>query len=179
MSYNPEYGKRYRAKNKERLKLINQKWYKLNKTKVIERVTNIHKMKMQTDPSYVDKIHEQRAKSERKSCRKPNRKKKIQERKTKISQLKNDIKLYYKCLNPCCKWQGEIYPYCLDFHHVDKTSKKFNIGTSPPGRSIKSLLEEISKCTILCAVCHRQEIYGNLDASLLPKCDISKFQQKN
>lgn len=176
--YDPEYAKQYRANNKERLKQNHRKWYEKHKVEVIKRVTKTHKEKMEMNPSYVEKVHKYRAESERKSRRKPERKEKIEKRKQEISQLKDEIKLQHRCLNPACKWQGDISSYCLDFHHVDKKNKKFSIGMSG-SRSIKSLLEEISKCTVLCAICHREHHWGNLDVSSLQRCDVSKLQCGN
>ena len=170
MSYDPEYAKQYRAANKDRLKEKDRQRYQLNKKQIIERVANTHREKMNSDPSYAARTRKLRAASERKSRRKPSRQEKISKRKEKISQLKNKIKLHCGCLNPSCKWQGEIPAYCLDFHHVDRKTKKFSIG-AVTGISVKTLLEEIAKCTVLCAICHRQETWGDLDVSSLAKCN--------
>jgi hypothetical protein len=45
---------------------------------------------------------------------------------------------------------------CLDFHHRDPDEKAFNIGqVNNIGVSLEKLIEEIAKCIILCANCHR------------------------
>lgn len=47
---------------------------------------------------------------------------------------------------------------CLDFHHRDRNSKSFTLATACNGGvSIKTLLEEIKKCDVLCANCHRKK----------------------
>lgn len=53
-----------------------------------------------------------------------------------------------------CQICNEANSCCLDFHHIDK--KKFNIGNSRDSVSWKILLEEIKKCIVLCANCHRK-----------------------
>ncbi len=50
---------------------------------------------------------------------------------------------------------GESQPVCIDFHHVDPSSKDFTIGKHR-SRSKLWLLNEISKCVCLCANCHRK-----------------------
>jgi len=43
----------------------------------------------------------------------------------------------------------------LDFHHIDKETKEFTIGTIKKG-SKEKILKEIDKCVCLCANCHRE-----------------------
>jgi len=43
----------------------------------------------------------------------------------------------------------------LRFHHVNEDTKSFNVGEGW-GRESKSLEEEVAKCILLCASCHRQ-----------------------
>lgn len=61
---------------------------------------------------------------------------------------------------PCvdCKvW----YPYwVMDFDHRNPTEKKFTIGVS--NKSLKALKEEIAKCDVVCANCHRQRTQNTL-----------------
>lgn len=46
-------------------------------------------------------------------------------------------------------------PEALDFDHLDPASKKFNVTRG--GASIKRVIEEVRKCRVLCANCHRIE----------------------
>ena len=55
-----------------------------------------------------------------------------------------------------CQHCGEADWRCLDFHHLDRSQKKFSIGAQEC-RSFKSILNEIAKCVVLCANCHRKE----------------------
>ena len=53
---------------------------------------------------------------------------------------------------------GEKDWRCLDFHHRDPSTKKFNVSSMTSniwGRG--RILEEIEKCDVLCANCHRKE----------------------
>lgn len=45
----------------------------------------------------------------------------------------------------------------LDFHHRDPMSKTYNIGDLIARRKRKELFEELEKCILLCANCHREE----------------------
>jgi hypothetical protein len=54
---------------------------------------------------------------------------------------------------PCMDCGGKFPPYVMDFDHV-RGGKRFNIG-SQIGRKLRDLLDEIGKCDIVCANCHR------------------------
>ena len=52
----------------------------------------------------------------------------------------------------------------LEFHHNDVTQKDFGISNKGYTRSWNKVKEELDKCTMLCANCHR-EIHAKLAAS--------------
>lgn len=59
-----------------------------------------------------------------------------------------------KCDMGCCVC-GLKEGCCLDFHHL--RDKKIEVGRLiNNGRTDKYILEEISKCVVLCANCHRK-----------------------
>ena len=58
-----------------------------------------------------------------------------------------------------CEVCGENHPACLDFHHIDPSLKKFSVSAKRDRPSLKQLQEEIAKCQVLCANCHRKEHY--------------------
>ena len=62
-----------------------------------------------------------------------------------------DIKSELKC-ERC----GFDHPAALDFHHKDPTQKSFGISANKHIGKEK-VLEEIKKCKVLCANCHRIE----------------------
>ena len=56
----------------------------------------------------------------------------------------------------------------LDFHHKDQELKKFKISDRvKAGTPIRILLEEIKKCSVLCANCHRILHYTVAEAEVL------------
>ena len=54
-----------------------------------------------------------------------------------------------------CAKCGENRFYVLDFHHKDKEEKEFTIGRLKKG-SLSVIQDEIDKCVVLCANCHRE-----------------------
>lgn len=54
-----------------------------------------------------------------------------------------------------CEECGFNHPAALDFHHIDPKNKKFGIAFNKHNK--KEVLEEIKKCRVLCANCHRIE----------------------
>jgi hypothetical protein len=72
-----------------------------------------------------------------------------------------DEKLHRSCCvcgyNKCWK--------ALEFHHIDPTTKSFNISQminrwSSKPKHYKKLIQELDKCVLLCANCHR-ELHAN------------------
>ena len=58
-----------------------------------------------------------------------------------------------------CLHCGESRPECLDFHHMEKSKKEFHVAAIRirSKRTKAQVLEEIKKCVVLCANCHRIE----------------------
>lgn len=57
-----------------------------------------------------------------------------------------------------CRRCGESDPRCLDFHHRDSEEKDANVSQLIIEEATKERLgEEIEKCDVLCANCHRAE----------------------
>ena len=54
------------------------------------------------------------------------------------------------------KYQG-----ALDLHHIDPARKDFSIGDKGYTRSWQKVKEELDKCVLVCANCHR-EIEGGI-----------------
>ncbi len=52
-----------------------------------------------------------------------------------------------------CGYQGHVAAF--DFHHLDRKKKSFEIGLFK-NRSFDRLKEELDKCILLCANCHRE-----------------------
>lgn len=54
----------------------------------------------------------------------------------------------------CCGY--DKYPGVLDFHHVDPRTKEFSIGARGYTRSWEKIKQELDKCILVCANCHRE-----------------------
>ena len=48
------------------------------------------------------------------------------------------------------------HPGVLDFHHLDPNTKSFGISSGGLSRSWTSIENELSKCILVCANCHRE-----------------------
>jgi N-glycosylase/DNA lyase len=60
---------------------------------------------------------------------------------------------------PCMDCGGTFPPYVMDFDHRPDTEKVSDLAHMT-GRSSKRILEEISKCDLVCANCHRIRTYN-------------------
>lgn len=64
-----------------------------------------------------------------------------------------------------CSACGEnVHPGVLDFHHIG-SDKDLNISTLV-GRNLPKLINEIQKCVVLCASCHRKHHHGVLNNNI-------------
>ena len=55
----------------------------------------------------------------------------------------------------CCLCGFNAYQEALEFHHVDPEEKEFGITTDTATRSLEKQLQELKKCILVCANCHR------------------------
>ena len=75
----------------------------------------------------------------------------VHKRRKKIRQMAVEYK------SGTCERCG--YDQCieaLDFHHNDSSGKDFSISSKGYTRSWKRVKEELDKCVLLCANCHRE-----------------------
>lgn len=63
-----------------------------------------------------------------------------------------------------CSFCSEAETVCLDFHHVDDTQKDYGVSAMLTF-SRERILEEIAKCVVLCANCHRKVHAGIIKLS--------------
>jgi hypothetical protein len=47
---------------------------------------------------------------------------------------------------------------CYDFHHIDSSTKLFEIASRLDGK-IETIMEEVNKCIMICSNCHRIRHY--------------------
>ncbi len=59
----------------------------------------------------------------------------------------------------CAVCPDALPPYCLDFHHIDD-NKETRIGQMHL-HNVPKLADELCKCVVVCANCHRKIHWGN------------------
>jgi len=70
--------------------------------------------------------------------------------------------LLVESLGGCCSKCGISYPLAVyDFHHILTGTKEADPGSIIRDGSLERITEEISKCVLLCANCHRLEHHGD------------------
>jgi hypothetical protein len=72
--------------------------------------------------------------------------------KTQVNKCTSYIE-EYKSIHSCSKC-GENRDWILDFHHINKNEKKYNIGDLKYSGSFNKIKNEILKCVLLCKNCH-------------------------
>jgi len=65
----------------------------------------------------------------------------------------------------CCFCGYDRYFGALDFHHLDENKKEFGLSQKGMTRSWERTREEIRKCILVCANCHREIHAGILQPS--------------
>lgn len=55
----------------------------------------------------------------------------------------------------------------LEFHHIDENGKKYNPSNIIIAKSWESAAEELKRCILLCANCHREVHYKKIDTEYL------------
>lgn len=71
------------------------------------------------------------------------------------------LNLIKVCGNKCniCGYEKNIS--ALEFHHIDPSKKEYGIASQGTCHDIKKDLEEVKKCILVCANCHREIHDGN------------------
>ena len=80
----------------------------------------------------------------------------VSKRRKKLKEMAIELK------GSRCQFCG--YKRCssaLEFHHIDEKTKKFDLSTRGLTRSWSKIKEELNKCILVCANCHR-EIHSGL-----------------
>lgn len=78
-----------------------------------------------------------------------------------LKDRKQSVKEFIRAqkARPCADC-GESYPYyVMDFDHRVGTHKKFEL-SKPKSVSLEKIAEEISKCDVVCANCHRMRTHA-------------------
>jgi len=84
----------------------------------------------------------------------------VRRNKRRVTEFIEQYKRAHSCVD--CGFSGREFPYVLDFDHVDSSVvKKFNVGSwSHSVLSIEAIQEEIKKCELVCANCHRKRTFS-------------------
>ena len=73
-----------------------------------------------------------------------------------------------------CSDCGESYPYyMLDFDHLE--DKKHNLSALGQFNSLDELKDEVAKCEVVCANCHRIRTYNRLLKTGWSTMELSEF----
>ena len=88
-------------------------------------------------------------------------KEKYRDRNTQIRQRNKQFLDEYKLQKGCKNCGFNSHACSLDFHHIDDKTENVS-RLSKNCNSIKKLTEEVNKCIILCANCHRIKHYGDM-----------------
>lgn len=130
--------KKYRNDNKNKLKKYYHNYY-----------NDIGKEKWeQKKEDNIDLVREQWNKAKKKTNRK---------KRNYVNNHKKD-KFCLKC--------NESRFYCLDFHHIDPSTKLFSLGDAPK-YSYKKIDDEINKCVLICRNCHSEFHYLEKENGIL------------
>jgi hypothetical protein len=81
-------------------------------------------------------------------------------------RLKAEWDEYKKTLK--CVKCGFTHHAALDFHHEDPSTKEGNVNRFVSNAQYKRVYEEIKKCIVLCANCHRIHHYEENSAKIQP-----------
>ena len=74
---------------------------------------------------------------------------------SRASRLANKAWLDEQKMKPCADCGGTFPPVCMDFHHRDPSTKTMNVAMAIFMVGRQRVIDEIAKCDLICANCHR------------------------
>ena len=96
-----------------------------------------------------------------------NRKQQVRERKRNIKQRMQDYKRTLCCME--CGFSGAESPWALEFNHRDPSTKREIVSyLVSHGYGWSTIMEEVAKCDVLCANCHRKLHFLEMEAGAEP-----------
>jgi hypothetical protein len=79
----------------------------------------------------------------------------------------------YKANKPCMDCGKSFHPKCMEFHHREPHTKKGEVRRIlRDGYSMQTIMNEIGKCDLLCAICHRMRHIDEPDLELSQEDEI-------
>lgn len=95
---------------------------------------------------------------------------------TKLNAKRDIDKLRAICdkikQNYGCSFCVENNPICLDFHHLDSTTKEGDVSIFASHKAKEKTINEINKCLVVCANCHRKIHFGVLSSKKKKPCKV-------
>lgn len=87
----------------------------------------------------------------------------VRRNKKQVAEFIDEYKRKGSCTD--CGFQGKKFPYVLDFDHLnDGLNKRFTIGSwSQAVLSISAIEQEMAKCELVCANCHRIRTFSMVE----------------
>lgn len=80
--------------------------------------------------------------------------------------------------NGCCVCREKTV-CCLDFHHLDPSVKEKGVSYWAGAKSISRMLQEMQRCAVVCANCHRKTHAGFIQLDEKQRCRIpEEFVEK-
>jgi hypothetical protein len=73
---------------------------------------------------------------------------------------------------PCSDCLNSFPPYCMDWDHIDPSTKLRSVGEMVSRYGLPRVMIEISKCDLVCRVCHRMRTSHrspSLDLNTVPR----------
>ena len=110
--------------------------------------------------AYKDPLDE-RARAARRKHYENNKEQYLERNKNKKIEMRNYLN---KIKNvPCMDCGIQYPPYVMDLDHRDPEQKIDNVGRFISSGSWDKLIQEIEKCDVVCANCHRERTHGYID----------------
>jgi hypothetical protein len=84
-------------------------------------------------------------------------KKNTEEVKESAKEKRSSMRKQWKAFKATlfCTQCGFNHPAALDFHHIDPSTKTGSVNQFVSDGQYKRAMEEVKKCVVLCANCHR------------------------
>lgn len=138
-----EYQRQWYERNKEKVSAKNKQRYLENK-KHHDALNKANRKEWASRPEVAARLKQQRV-----------------DRYDKHRAIISEVQLHYGCRNPDCSWVGGFESCDLDYHHFDSSKKTMQVSQMATCK-LSKILEEINRCVILCAICHRRFHAGKL-----------------
>ena len=142
------YNKRYYAAHKDEICLQNKRYCAEHKDEIKSRSKRYYREHKDALNAYQKQYYREHANE----IGARSKRRHHTHRRALVASLKN---------GKSCIYCGESNPVCLDWHHRNPGNKLFNISTvGSTKESLEFLQDEIAKCDMVCANCHRKIHFG-------------------